>query len=439
MDRKRLVFVGVLQAALASGCGSGAPVGGGSYFVGDVTSDIQLDTTDAATGCQGRYVDRLLDLGYPAAMVALPDGFAVVGHTSGASPSEAWLGRTDPQGNVLWHRTFGGATSDMGRDVLALSDGFAVAGQKGSDGWLLRTDLQGNLLWEKTFGGVGGTTFAAFVALADGFAIGGYGLGNAWLVRTDLAGSLIWQQTFGGPEQESVADVLALPDGFLLGGRTASKGAGETDAWLLRTDLQGNLLWDKTFGGVGNDLAVAVVALPDGFAVAAQTDSFQTGKSEAWLIRTDLAGNIVWDRRYGGDGTNVAAMVGVPDGFAIAGWRHGASNDAWLQRTDLQGNPSWSKTFDSGGNDTGRDLVALADGFALLGGPAARLRCTDAWGNVSCAEAGACAVIAAESCSDGNLCTVDSCDAEKGCTHDEREDGVACATGKTCTAGVCSK
>lgn len=85
---------------------------------------------------------------------------------------------------------------------------------------------------------------------------------DAWLVRTDKDGNLVWNRTYGGTKNETAYDVSVAPDGgLLMVGVAASadlpqgqKVAGGEDAWVLRTDANGNLLWNRTFGGMGHSI-----------------------------------------------------------------------------------------------------------------------------------------------------------------------------------------
>ena len=88
-------------------------------------------------------------------------------------------------------------------------------------------------------------------------------------------GDLVWERTFGGAENDGAWSVAALADGGLaVAGYTESKGAGERDAWVLRLDGAGNVVWERTFGGAEDDRAFSVVALSNGdLAVAGQTSS----------------------------------------------------------------------------------------------------------------------------------------------------------------------
>lgn len=194
--------------------------------------------------------------------------------------SDLWVAGTDSEGEMLWEKTYGGNVDDHGVDVVVFGDGsLALAGETKSEDetlstgawWLIRTDSQGNFLWDKTYSS--GGAFAGVQDLAvtddDGFVLAGckrynYSDGTDFrLVRTDGEGNLLWDKKYGGGDYECARSVAVLPDGgFAMAGYTESKGAGQKDFWLVRTDADGSLLWDATYGGGMSDRAWAVSALP---------------------------------------------------------------------------------------------------------------------------------------------------------------------------------
>ena len=290
---------------------------------------------------------------------------------------------------VMWEKTFGGAEDDGVVALTALPDGgLAAAGwtaSKGAgsaDAWVLRLDAAGNLVWDRTFGGADWDGATALAALPDGgLAVAGRtdskGAGDrdAWVLRLDAAGSVVWERTFGGVRGDKANALAVLPDGGLaVAGVTASKGAGGADAWVLRLDAGGSLLWEHTFGGALGDMATALAVLPDGgFAVAGWTESKGAGDLVVWVLRLDAAGNLVWDRTFGAavEDTAAALIVLADGGLAVAGITEskGAGGlDVWVLRLDAAGNLLWDRTFGGADWDAAQALTALPDGgFALAG------------------------------------------------------------------------
>ena len=156
-----------------------------------------------------------------------------------------------------------------------------------------------------------------------------------------LTGPQEWSKTYGGPNVDATDALVKTSDGgYAVVGYTASFGAGSRDAWLVKTDWAGNELWNQTYGGPNDDFACALVQTSDGgYALAGYTKSFGAGGLDFWLVKTDASGIVQWNRTYGGTGADVAyALVQTSDGgYALAGYTYSfgaGSADAWLVKTD---------------------------------------------------------------------------------------------------------
>jgi hypothetical protein len=319
-----------------------------------------------------------------ASVAQLSDGgFVVAGATSsfGAGGEDFYLVRTNAAGDTLWTRTYGGAADDEGYSVQVTGDnGFIIAGTTHSFGvgsgdvWLVRTDGAGETLWTRTFGGPQDDRGASVVQAADGgflvcgstMSFGPYNY-NVYLVKADSAGNLVWSRTYGGGNDDKGASVAQTSDaGFILAGFTYSFGAGDYDFYLVRTDGAGDTLWTRTYGGAASDQAAAVLQTPDhGFVVAGLTNSYGAGNSDAWLVRTDSAGDTLWTRTYGASGLDWSSSVAqMSDGglvFCGATDGYGAGMlDAWLVRINAAGDTLWTRTF--GGDQFDRGFAVRASG-----------------------------------------------------------------------------
>jgi hypothetical protein len=132
-----------------------------------------------------------------------------------------------------------------------------------------------------------------------------------------------WFKTFGGSGNDEGWSVQQTSDGgFILVGWTWSFGAGGFDVWLIKTDADGNKLWDRTFGGRGSDYGYSVQQTSDGgFIMVGDTASFGAGWADVWLIKTDANGNKQWDRTFGGSGLDSGSSVQQTSdgGFILVG------------------------------------------------------------------------------------------------------------------------
>ena len=190
-------------------------------------------------------------------------------------------------------------TSDGGYILAGTS---TVGGDPEQDAWLIKTNVNGNEVWETTFGVVGsGSDWARAVQQTSdgGYILAGWtdsfgaGANDAWLIKTDANGIKVWDKTFGGSNSDCAFTMQRTSDGgYILAGSTDSFGAGGADAWLIKTDANGIKVWDKTFGGSSSDWARAVQQTSDGgYILAGSTWSFGAGHGDAWLIKTDAEGN----------------------------------------------------------------------------------------------------------------------------------------------------
>jgi hypothetical protein len=236
--------------------------------------------------------------------------------------------------------------------------------------------------WSKTYGGNGEDIALDLVHTSDeGYALVGVtnssGAGNYdfLLVKTDSSGNMQWNKTFGGPGNDVASALVQTSDGgYALAGSTNSFGAGSNDFLLVKTDSSGNMQWNRPYGGTGNDVASALVQTTDGgYALAGSTNSSGAGNYDFWLVKTDASGIMQWNETYKGANDDEAyALVQTSDGgYALAGYTYSlgaGNNDFWLVKTDASGNMEWNKAYGGTGSDWASALVQTSDGgYALAG------------------------------------------------------------------------
>lgn len=263
----------------------------------------------------------------------------------------------------------------------AASDGSASAPEYASRVPLAACAVvDGPCRWGHTYGGAGEDRAYGLAPLADGgWILAGNtrrSPGNdidAWVIRLDQDGRPIWERTFGGRQADQVFTVApTLDGGAVLAGHTRSTGQGESDLWLFRLDGDGELVWQRVLGGVGNDRIRSVIATADGgFLAGGFTASRGAGDRDAWVLRLDGGGDVLWERVFGGPGDDGAfhATVLPRGGFAVVGYRTASAGyDLWVLNLSDGGEAVWTRTLDRSEFDAGTGIIPTPDGGVILAG-----------------------------------------------------------------------
>jgi hypothetical protein len=191
---------------------------------------------------------------------------------------------------------------------------------------------------------------------------------------------LEWDKTFGGSGIDSGYSVQQTTDGgYIFAGSTSSFGAGESDVYLVKTDANGDLVWEKTFGGSGEDVANSLQqTAAGGYIIVGYTNSFGSGNQSVYLIKTDADGKELWSRVIEpgdfGDYHDSAAGSEVRQtadgGYVIIGRVKSGSSWVLLIKTDADGNKIWWKTFMSsaGNSNQGYSVKQTSDGGYITAG-----------------------------------------------------------------------
>ena len=293
----------------------------------------------------------------------------------------------EPTGAATWARTFGGPREDKLYALAPMADGGAVAvgstrtrGASRYDGWILRLDAAGTPLWQRRDGGRDTEQFYGVVAAADGGAFvaghtrsSGVGESDLWIERLDARGVRLWDRTVGGLANDR-ARALA-PDrrgGVVAAGFSGSTGAGGRDMWVVALDGAGEVRWQRRFGGPDHDMAYAVATDGAGGAVVAGyvLDGPPAARDFDWRV-VALAGDgaVRWDARLDRTAFDLATAVAVTDdgGAIVAGTSERHGRDARVARFDGAGELLWERVLGGDGRDTIWGVVTTARGPVLAG------------------------------------------------------------------------
>jgi len=280
-----------------------------------------------------------------------------------------------------------------------------------------------DILWEKSYGGRHAEYLTDIQPTADyGFIIAGSSLsmksGNKtdpgsgdldyWIWKMDEHGSADWQKSFGGGESDLLQSIRTTRDGgFILAGTSNSpKGYqkktdchGGNDYWVIKLDAKGDEMWQKTFGGIGQDDLQSVVATRDGGYLLTGTSNSSApqkgtkltegikkedtrGSTDYWIIKIDADGNEQWQKTYGGTyGDDLRSAEATKDGGYIVGGysnspasgdksqeNYGQGGDFWILKLDDKGDIQWQQTIGGNQDDQLYAIHQTADLGYIVGG-----------------------------------------------------------------------
>jgi hypothetical protein len=299
-------------------------------------------------------------------------GYVIVGtdSSSGLGGYNVYVVKINSTGDTSWTKSFGGSANEFPQAIQQTADGgYIITGYTNSfsqsnlynDIYLLKTDVSGNLVWSKTYGGIYNDYAYSVKQTADGgYIMAGYtnsfGLStngahnDAYLLKTDANGILAWSRTYGRSGEDGAYGLAITYDkGYVITGFTSTDSLATTDdIYLLRTDINGDTLFTKSFGGGNYDQGTAIIQTRDsGIAICSSTYSFGSGSSDFYLIKTDKKGNFLFNQTYGGSNNDWPYTIwqSTDGGFDISGYtdNFGVNNaNFFMIKTDSGGNISGS-------------------------------------------------------------------------------------------------
>ncbi len=269
--------------------------------------------------------------------------------------------------SIQWQKTLGGSSWDFANSIRQTTDkGYIVAGYTSSndedvtgnhgneDYWIVKLDAAGNKVWQKTLGGSGndeahsiqqttegGYIVAGFTESNDGDVTGNHGNTDYWIVKLDADGNIIWQKTFGGYSYDEAHSIQQTSDGgYIVAGYTFSINGnvtgnhGGSDYWIVKLNANGKIIWQKTLGGSSYDYANSIQQTKDGgYVVAGRTSSND------------------------GDVTGHHPAIIVYDAF-----------DEWIVKLDADGNKIWQKILGGYSYDEAHSIQQTRDGGYIVAG-----------------------------------------------------------------------
>ncbi len=311
--------------------------------------------------------------------------------------ADALVIKTDIDGNIIWSNTYGGSGDDMSLDVKETVDGGFVMcgwtqsfGAGGYDMWVIKIDANGNMLWQYSYGGSNDEQAWSIEITGSGFLVVGgtnsfgAGLTDVLVLNLDASGNILWQKAFGsigddapaGPYEEYVAKGIEDADGnYLISSLTDGMGNGATDIWLAKINpTTGNIIWQYAYGDVDEESTWSFIESPlGGYYLPGNTVDPNSFEGDLWIVSLDTAGNILWQNKYGLNGTwdeALNATTNTDGSLIISSYFEQSSND-WAASTikvDALGALLWAKKIKLGALDWTNVAAPLSDNTIIYAG-----------------------------------------------------------------------
>ncbi len=320
-----------------------------------------------------------------------------------ANPDTTTTGQlnTFPSGPIPqeeWNRTYGGSSDDVGTYGQQTKDGgYIITGYTSSYGadapfswlikvqhrgdlWLIKTDAEGQKEWDRTYGGLG-KDLGFFVQQTkdEGYIIVGgkksfwiIGSYDLWIIKTDAKGNVLWDRTFGGSGEDLGFSVQQTnDDGYIIAGYTSFTNGKK--AWIIKIDSQGNKQLDMATGRADSEAASIGLTKDGGYIITGYTPSSGSGKEDVWLIKTNSKLHWDWLKTFGGPNRDLGLSVQETEdgGYIIAGLTESfgaGKGDVWLIKTDSKGDREWDRTFGGSNFDSGASVQQTRDGGYIVTG-----------------------------------------------------------------------
>ena len=329
-------------------------------------------------------------------------GYVVAGYSDSHDPGnlDGHIIKLNAYGTIEWEKHVGGGNTDVFYSASQTSDGGYIAagytysyGAGVRDYWIVKFNSLGTLIWQKTYGGAAWDEARAIRPTADnGYIVAGYtesfgaGVSDFWALKLDVNGDAVWNKTYGGALTDEAYSIQETPDGgYVLCGITEVAGTGDNDVSIIKINSTGDVQWAKQYNKGINDEANDIQTTEDGGYVIAGYDGENPG--QCWILKLNSSGDIEWDKRYGANYTDKAYSIQQTNdnGYIVAGYTYSfttTDNDMLLIKLDQSGNLEWQKTFDDteGDEDVAYSVRQTSDGgYIVAGYMTSYLNKTDTW------------------------------------------------------------
>lgn len=288
-----------------------------------------------------------------------------------------------------WARHYGGSGDDWANFIQQTSDGgYIIAantesfGVEQSDIWIIKLSLSGKIEWQLTYGGSQDEeVYAVREASGGGYIVAGYtdsfgaGKTDFWVLKLDSEGDVEWQSTYGGSGDEWATSVQQTSEGgYVVGGSSDSFGNGEFGYWVLKLDADGDVEWQSIYSlNVDSYLNSVQEVSGGGYILAGHVNPSIQGGYDVWILKLSSIGVINWQRYYGGNQDDWANFIQETEegGYVAAGYTNSFGSggwDFWVLNLNSEGDILWEKTYGRSGDDWANSAQQTSDGGFIVAG-----------------------------------------------------------------------
>ncbi len=358
-------------------------------------------------------------------VVAVDGGLVAVGYVS--SPDfylDLWIIKTTSSGEEVWQHFLGGEALEMGHSIKNTSDGgYIVTGRTNSingnldpynldsDFWIIKFSEDGVIEWEQTYGGEAAdfaldgiqTSDGGYIITGASSSVGGdvtnnHGDNDGWVVKLASDGSIEWEKSLGGSGADQLDKVISSNDGgYVLVGMSKSDDGdltgnfGESDLWIVKLTSEGEVQWQKSFGGSSWDWANSIQSISSGGVIIVGTTNSidgdvisNHGGYDVWVLELSDTGGLVWQKTYGGGANDFGKdiQLTLDEGYVLVASANSVDGDMqnplnmssglsnyWVVKISTTGNIVWERLVGGGYFEHPTSIKQTEDGgFIVAGG-----------------------------------------------------------------------
>jgi hypothetical protein len=328
------------------------------------------------------------------------------------------------QPGVSWQKNYGGSSGETARSLAATPDGgYIMAGHStssdvdldgnhgGTDYWVVKVNGAGDIEWQKNLGGSYGEYCFTVINTADGgYAVNGaaysndgdiddnhaFGLGDFWVIKFENNGDIEWERCYGGTSFENGSAIIQTSDGGFAFCGDGGSGDGDMvdsgiisspDFWFIKTDANGEIEWQKCFGGASGENPNDLVESDDGgYVIAGQSASWDSGVVtgnhggyDFWVLKITSTGDVVWQKSLGGSQSDKCQSIAktLDGGYVLAGSTGSNDGDVtgfqgtydyWVVKLNGDGEMQWQNSLGGYNDDKAYSVALTSDGGCVVTG-----------------------------------------------------------------------